>query len=233
MFEEAVSKLESLLRESVLFLPRGHESIAELGQKIPSTWIHSLSSDSPVADSILRIWSPLNKHLDASLRVLTNYALDIGLVVSPTATSPPRLLYVLESATRTAFGWLAGLPATEEDFVRQEARLGVQLPQSYKLFSRVHNGFLLDGLSTVGPRSLGDLFFVSVLLEGELASDRFAHLLAFSGDGAGNEQCYDLTWPISNNDYLTVDWDHESRETSGPTTFYDYLDRIVSRRKGL
>jgi hypothetical protein len=233
MFEGVVSDLEFLLQEDLLFLRKGHESIAETGEKIPASWARGLSSDSSVGDFVRRIWFPLRDHVGASLRVLVNHTLDIGLVVSPTATSPPRLLYILESETGSAFGWLAGLPATADKVSRQEMRLGVRLPQSYKLFSRVHNGFLLGGLSTVGPRSLSGLFFISLLLEADPASDRYAHLLAFSGDGGGNEQCYDLTQPTGNDEYLTVDWDHESRAVSNPTTFFAYLDRTISVRRGL
>jgi hypothetical protein len=231
--QQLASVLELFLQEKVQLFSRGCGAIADLDVKIPPSWTQALSLESSIADSIARIWSPISNCINDSLNILTDHAIDISLAVSPTATSPPRLLYILKGTARDTFGWLASLPATEENIVRCEARLGVKLPQSYRLFSQVHNGFLLDGASTVGPRPLNGLFFISTLFQCESTPHDFSQLLAFSGDGAGNEQCYDLARSSDNSDYLTVDWDHETQETGAPQAFWRYFDKIVARRKGM
>jgi hypothetical protein len=232
MYEELLSKLELVLQTETQVLPKGHNALADLSATIPSSWTRVLSSDASIADSIEQIWAPISEYAGDFLRTLVARTVDIALVLS-SETSLLHLLYVLESSKGSIFGWLAGLPATEQDIIDCEARLGIRLPESYNLFCQVHNGFSLDGLKTAGPERLSGLFFLSTLLEGEPRSDDFDRLLAFSGDGAGNEQCYDLTMPTGDGDYVTVDWDHETRETSQPRVFWEYFHKIVTMWNGL
>lgn len=54
----------------------------------------------------------------------------------------------------------------------------------------------------------------------------FADLLEVSRDGAGNSQCFLRNEP-DDDDPLTVDWDHETREISGEEPFFEFLDESL------
>ena len=230
MFQTLVSKLELFLEENVQLFPRGHNSIAALSERLPSSWTYALSLQSSIPGSIIQIWHPASGHVNDLLNVLSSHTQNIALVLP--ATAPPSLLYIFQRNGPEGIelsGWLGGLPATEQDIASCEVRLSMPLPQSYKAFSKVHNGFLLDGWISLGPRPVGRLYFVSTSVQDEYPHNGLDRLLAFSGDGAGNEQCYDLSRAIGDGDYITVDWDHEAREISKSQTFWKYLYNFVAK----
>ena len=54
---------------------------------------------------------------------------------------------------------------------------------------------------------------------------QFADLLEFHPDGCGNAQCF----LRQGDQYMTVDWDHETREISSEDSFFEYLDERLSQ----
>ncbi|MDH5507706.1 MAG: SMI1/KNR4 family protein, partial [Anaerolineae bacterium] len=125
--------------------------------------------------------------------------------------------------------WLGGLPIEKREIISVEQKLAINLPSSLKLFSNIHNGFLLDGASAFGVRPLNSLFCLDdydIFSDLDIDYDP-KKCLAFCGDGAGNEQCFSINHPIHENDYMTYDWDHETRELTKPQSFWDFLERFI------
>lgn len=128
-------------------------------------------------------------------------------------------------------GWFGLLPATEDDIIQNETRLGITIPQSYRDFARVHNGFLHNGWGSLGLKPLHTLYFVRNVDKSNYLDHGFdfGRILAICGDGAGNEQCYDLDQPLDKDDRLTFDWDHETRRLTKPQPFWAFLEKFIKR----
>jgi hypothetical protein len=210
------------------------------GVWIPQAWVALLSMDVISEKALLDIWEPLIKYIPNAVEKISRHTMQVALAVYPGDETGISLLYafqvVLEEEQAVTWekqdlilAWSAGCPATDEDIANAESRLNITLPQSYKNFVRVHNGFNLYPLDT-GPRSLDNLFFISKYRDWVQESGyQLDKLLAFSGDGAGNEQCYNLMAQLSDEDYLTYDWDHETHQITKPRTFWDYLEQFFAR----
>jgi hypothetical protein len=233
MFEEILYPLEMFLQEKINLLPRGDRAIIQLGDKIPYPWIQALSVDSHISTAIIRIWQPLNDYLESSIKYLAGEVVELALAISAKGQIIG-LIYILpytQSSGHRFFSWLAGLPATEADFLQHQTKLHTLLPQSYKIFSSVHDGFFHNGGGASCLKPLEELYFISEMVD-ETDSLNYEpnQLLAFCGDGAGNEQCYNLTMPVGDGDYATVDWDHEVREISKPQIFWKFVEWRLTQK---
>lgn len=224
MYDELIKILSGFLEEEFLFIPRQTPLEVEIRSSLPESWLTALSPTSDLDYAVKAIWDPVKKSAENFIAVLGKLTVDFALLVFP--TFPPQLVYILESTTGCP-SWTAGLPATKRDFEVCEERLGFCLPSSYKLFTQVHNGFHLESWDTIGPRALHDLYTISELLGNTKHSK---NLLAFSGDGAGNEQCFNMDMPVKDRNYTTIDWDHETREISHSQFFWDYIRDLISEK---
>lgn len=216
-FKKRIFALEVFLQAKVLLFFR--EDLFHANFQQP--WSHKFFSNLSVAELIAEIWKPVQEYSKDFVDSFAHSVLDVVLVVSPEGKFPTSLMYVIKRIWRdqAIFDcWLAGPPATNEDFVTHEVRLGLQIPFSYKVFSGVHNGFVEDGNYGKGYLSLDRLF--------SLAEFDYKDCLGFYNDGGGNMQVYHTTMPFADNDYMTVDWDHESREIYKPETFWAFLERF-------
>ncbi len=105
--------------------------------------------------------------------------------------------------------------------------LGIELPAAIQEFYKVQDGLLADGNGVLGIKPLQQLVRLSEYAYFDEYDDQISYecenYLVFSGDGVGNARCFDLTQPIGRGDYLTVDWDHETRELTHPMSFWRYL----------
>lgn len=236
MLSQLSSSLELFLQQKIQLLPRGHPRITDIKEGIPPTWKQALSPGETVSHSIERLWQPTGVEAIRAIDLLTRRIEELALVVSPHTLSPLGLLYIFHrghAAEERFYSWLGGFPATEEDIARNELKLGCRIPRSYTAFTQVHNGFLSDGWSSLGIRPLSSLYFLSELAAGSEALDyEPGQLLAFCGDGAGNEQCFYLNNPAGENDSLTFDWDHETRELSKPQSFWSFLAQFIATEIG-
>lgn len=233
MLAELSSSLELFLQQKIQLLPRGHTLIPDVAGGIPPSWEQALSPNEAVAYSIERLWQPVDTEAIQTIGLLTKRIEELALVVSPVSLSPLGLLYIFRRrhTTEEHFNsWLGGLPATKGDIALNELRLGCRISRSYAAFTQVHNGFLSDGWSSLGLRPLGSLYFLSELTEeSEVLNYEPGQMLAFCGDGAGNEQCFHLNKPVGEGDYLTFDWDHEVREVSKPQPFWPFLAQFIAK----
>lgn len=210
------------------------------GVWLPETWMTILSMSALSAKALLDIWQPLIRHLPNAIEIIAKHTLQVALAIYPDREKKVSLMYIFripleEGQTITTdeqdviLAWSAGRPATNKDIADAETRLDIPLPRSYKDFVRMHNGFTVYPLD-VGPRPLGNLFFISEYQDWEPDPDyRSNRLLAFSGDGAGNQRCYNLMAPLPNEDFLTYDWDHETYQVTRPQGFWEYIEQLVTR----
>jgi hypothetical protein len=63
---------------------------------------------------------------------------------------------------------------------------------------------------------------------GEKVPYNGADLLEFFPDGTGNAQCFQRR-STQDAHPLTVDWDHETRELSGESDFFEFVDEHLIR----
>jgi hypothetical protein len=162
---------------------------------------------------------------------LAQRIVEFALLTPRDSNLPVQLLYIMQSGPGSGggyFAWAAGLPIAEAPTADPPRD---KLPASYRTFTQVHNGFLLEGWGSAGPTSVEELFHLDTLpIPGADELGYEPHdLLAFSGDGAGNEQCYLLTQPTADGDYATVDWDHETRGLGPPGPFWKYVEELVTK----
>jgi len=212
-------------------IPGSSNFSAPANLSLPETWLEALSTDAPVAKALAKIWKPLAVYVPQAVERIIKCTLQLGLAIYPDEDQDIRvnLLYIFQSQDKDnlAVGWFAGYPATDEVIAEAQARLSIILPASYKKFIRVHNGFNLYPID-VGPCMANSLHFIRELAQADQVFEHQANrFLAFSGDGAGNQQCYDLTIPLANSDYLTFDWDHETRQIAKPMSFFAYVEDLM------
>ena len=91
-------------------------------------------------------------------------------------------------------------PAKREDIEEVEQSLGVTLPEDFKEFLMVTNGFemMCDMVFGIKNRQ-EDLYEVYRVEHNELYAKMPHHLIPFCPDGAGNHYCFD-----NNNDNVVV-----------------------------
>lgn len=197
---------------------------------VPNHWKKWLSNTQlSIGEIIRQLWQPISLHAGKKIvELLSQRIIDIYILSSSRA--PLRLGYIFHvepSSLVTAYleAWVAGLP------LRNDANLN--LPSSYRAFSMVHNGFLLTGNCSIGILPVDHLRFLNtrigqMSLLSKLTYDPAA-LLEFCGDGLGNARCFDYSKPIDGEDFLTVDWDHESLQVGNPLTFWEFAEEFIAK----
>jgi hypothetical protein len=232
MSEELRNFLSKFLKKKIKFIFRGNSLNTDFSSQIPDTWNNLLSPNISLETSIINVWETVMEYNENFVKSLAKKTEDVFLIVDPAEIKPLGIFYAIctEGQNRKNY-WLGGIPTTENVISDREINLGIQLPSSYKIFSKVHNGFLYDGLSEVGIRPLTSLYYLDELkinYSDEINYDP-KKTLGFCGDGGGNEQCYLLDYPKENLDYVTCDWDHETRKLGSKESFWDFLQRFVFR----
>jgi SMI1 / KNR4 family (SUKH-1) len=227
---QIISYLEMFLKKNILLIFRGDHALGNYEHNTPHTWKEVLLTDISIPQAVGKIWQPILPYFQDSVKIIEQIA-TIGLVASPSQPSPIGLIYIFQHIkSDEMFSWLGCEPVDPDQLFQFQERFGFPLPASYQKFCSVHNGLLRDGWNSSGPRPIEKLR----LLEFDQDTDTQKHrLLAFSGDGAGNEQCYHLHLPVDSNDYLTVDWDHESEQIGRPHTFWTYLEALLKSEMGI
>ena len=229
--------IESYLQEEVKFFLRSEQELTEYREDLPVIWQEVLIPSLPMEEMITHLWHEGREYLQDVIAILQAHTLEIALIVSQSSSVPLGLYYIYKIATRDRtfwHGWLAGPPANQQDFAAFEQRFGKELPSSYKTFSQIHNGFLSDGLTGYGMNPVDEWLPLSRtfdLSDGERqAMDYDPDLLVeFCPDGLGNGQYYDYRKPILDDDYMTVDWDHETRQISKPEPFFSFIPKSVAK----
>lgn len=233
MWQELHPYWEMFLKKAVHTLLRGDRLPTYLVEKLPVSWIKALASDISIRDAITEIWNVPPPHATTNFsNLLADRVNDLCLVISESSSEPIGLAYIFRHHPSGDWGsWLGGLPISPADLLQTQAQLDLWLPSSYRNLLSIHNGLTRDGWSSLGPRPLNKLYYIEGSLDQQsrLSSRR---LVAFSGDGAGNEQCYDLNTPLGGDDFWTVDWDHEVQQIGNPLSFGDYVYLLGIREMG-
>lgn len=223
MMKQQRLTLKYFQNQKVDLILRGDSSLTHHAQSIPELWREALMNLRSVDDAVEEIWSPVIKHARGLIFRMVNMTHDLGLVLSPENSFPPKLLYITDETT----GWLGGSPARSSDVLAREKELGFALPGAYVRFARIHNGFLENGGKAVGilPIELARTYsrFGDRNSEGPNSND----LLAFCAYRSGNMQCFDLGSPVGAQDPMTVQWDHETKELSQPESFWAFMKRFA------
>jgi hypothetical protein len=184
-----------------------------------------LLSEITTQEVVKKLWEPAQAYAGSAVEKLGENVADLTLAFYPERSLPASLCYIMEKKDFYE-SWCAGSPATDEDFDTVERKLGLKLPSSYKLFSSIHNGFAKEGNYGCGFSSLERLDYLNGLKDfswssGGGSADR---LVIFFGDGGGNLRCYHLDMPVNGDDFMTVDWDHETGEIGDPQPFWSFFE---------
>lgn len=225
-YPKLLSYLELFLSEPVLVYWRGEPIPSHISERISESWYNALSGQSLLQDSIRQIWSTASDLAKPFVELLSDRIQDLGVMESPTDAKVHGLLYVFQHQdSEEVSSWLGGVPGNEQDFILFKDKFGVPPPISYVDFSSIHNGFVKDGWSSLGLKPVQNIFAIGQPISNVRQSimNESMPLLAFCGDGVGNERCYDLSSPTENGDFDTVDWDHETESSGAPMPFWDFL----------
>jgi len=223
-----------LLMQADVTLVVGDDRLELLkGLSLPWQWTIGLQRGLPIKEFVYQIWEPIYSYVRTAVRLLATYTRHIGLVLDSSRRMEPHLAYIFEFASALGVqpplsSWIAGLPSSEDLFEQYSTRFASRIPLSYRKFIGIHNGFLLDGWKSTGLRSVQDLYYLDIeQLANRHGSD--SNPIAFSGNGLGDEQCYDLSKPIGTQDFLTFQWDHETHNVGNPITFWQYFERLLEK----
>lgn len=128
---------------------------------------------------------------------------------------------------------VGGAPNVAPRLPQRAASLGWVVPRSLRTLYQVHDGLGANGSGILACRHLVDLGEIMdpIAAEQDFIPDgyRFQDLLEFRPDGSGNCQAFHRQ-SRDESDPPTVDWDHETREISGTTPFFDYADEELLRQ---
>jgi hypothetical protein len=215
--------LESNLKQPVRLIFRGEPDLRRFAGFVPPAWENALMSAMAPGDAVEALWQPVTERARGFVVRLATITLDLALAVSPEERFLPSLFYITQS-DETLSGWYAGQPAD----TNQPASTGVILPRSYKLFARVHNGFLWNGDRSSGFFPLEKLALDPAETFTGIPDD--PRYLPFCGIGGGKTLAYDLASPTGKGDYLAVMIDPASGQISTPRSFWSALKDFTITR---
>jgi hypothetical protein len=180
------------------------------------------------AAAVRQVLAPLRAHLPEFISALEQR---IRWVIPARIEDRWVLVYVIDYALHDGTKYyqliVGGAPNAAPRLPERAASLGWVVPQSLCTLYQVHDGLGAGGSGILACRHLVDLGEIMdpIALEQDFVPDgyRFQDLLEFRPDGVGNCQAFHRQH-LDERDPLTVDWDHETREISGTTPFFEYAD---------
>lgn len=228
---EIRSSLEMFLNTEIEFFAIDASLPVHVHDSLPKIWIDALAENHSKSDVLRKIWNDPTSQMGLAYDYLDRITCNLGIVTSSTdGNDILGLLYVCQHEEPDEyFSWLGMPPASETDIEAVQNVLDIRLPQPYVDFAKIHNGFALDGWSSVGPKPLSKLYWIEDTQVGSGINER---LLAVSGDGGGNEQCFLYEGSSKLSQELTVNWDHESRMYGRQQTFEQYLMKLLISEAG-
>lgn len=174
------------------------------------------------------IWSPA---LDQGKRIsnlIKQACEDLLLIYMPDIPSPIRICYLYRQSHD--MHCLVGNPPVTIETGDKNSIMRTYVPETFMSFLKIHNGLSVNGNGAIGLFPRNDINLISKHPDYQIDDIRQYSisnaLLLFSGNGTGDLQCFDLTQPVG-NDFLTVLWDHETREIYNPENFWDYFERFI------
>jgi len=225
MLNELQQKLEIFRKQKIEVVNR--QNLHETDLDMPHQWMDLLSNtEMRVSEIIEYLWTPVIDEARDVVNMLSTRIADLAILFDPQKVLPIQMCYIFQT-TSIRFNqtylnaWVAGQPCTKEKMQFYEKDANIELPEVYKKFCGIHNGFLLDGNMSVGFLPLEGL---EIIVENK--SQR--NLLRFCGDGLGNYRCFDLEKPTGHRDADTLDWDHESLEIGTRKNFWDFAYNFIT-----
>jgi SMI1 / KNR4 family (SUKH-1) len=200
---------------------------------LPDAWREIFLTAQTPDQVVPRIWAPIaNKARGFVVRLET---ITIELRIARSADgSPHGLLYVTQDIPSLQ-GWVGGLPANEDNFQSKESELGVPLPDSYRKFTGLHDGFfrLVTQNSGFLPLHLLQLDEAhgqsSELHSAEIHRPASGGRLRFYLGNNGDIGFFDLSQQIGTSDYQTILLSPASRPVSGPKSYWGFLKDFTIR----
>jgi hypothetical protein len=206
MLNQLESEIRIFRKMPISLIPR--DRVDE--EIVPMYWKELFVPGLPIEIGLNQLWKPI---AGPAVNFLLENIMDI-LLVGPGIPSP-MLCYVFKPSKQidSLSCWI-GFPPIQNNLEMDRINPIEKIPSSFKRFLLIHNGFLLDGNGGMGilPLKKWTRFYVNG-----------KELFGFCGDGLGNVRCYDPSLRIKDEDYMTVDWDHETNEASDPEKFEDFL----------
>jgi hypothetical protein len=224
MLEELKQKIEIFKRQEIDLVSR--QELHAIDLNLPHEWLKLLRNKSLTTSQIIEyLWEPVASKAQKIIKVLTSRVVDITVVSPLNKESPVEICYLFQVASlkfqRTYLnGWVAGQPLQKVDLLEDKSEL--LLPSTYREFCNIHNGFLHNGNGSIG-------FLPVERLQVVRSEDRHTIMLEFCGDGLGNTRCFDLSKPINEKDFTTVDLDHETLEVDHPLPFWDFASQFIDK----
>ncbi|MYM27195.1 hypothetical protein GTP58_02530 [Duganella sp. CY15W] len=220
------SILDQFGRAGAEFIIRQHNLVPSFDSTCP--WqIEGLEA----IDAVEKVLSPLRRVLPEFMAVLAER---IRWVVPVRSEGDWKLVYLVDRALYDGRPYyeliVGGTPNSSPRLSDRAQSLGWGVPKSMNKLCLVHDGFgALDSgiLTSRYLVDLGELMDPIAKEQGFVSDDyEFQDLLEFSSDGAGNCQAFHRR-SRDDLDPLTVDWDHETREISGETPFFEFADEML------
>ena len=194
--------------------------------EIAPIWKDVLLVEKSVPDIIRRIWHPISIEAKSAIDFLVTRITNIVVISDIQSSYPIQLGYVFQVKSlrlhRTYLNaWIAGLPIDSEFSSVSQIEPEPSIPSIYKQFCSIHNGFTLNGNSSIGFVPMNQLrLFIS-------PKDNKV-MLEFCGNGLGNLQCFDF----NSNTNDTYEWDHESVSINNKLGFWDFFNKFLSTSTG-
>lgn len=233
MLEDLLIRLRIFMETEVYLFPF-HDLSHDIVSKFPPSWSFLTNSKFDFKENINYLWKPAKENGHRISNILGQSCEDILLLFAPKTTHPIRICYLYHRSSGLHC-WIGNPPSSKDDHFITISNSIIQLPTSYQLISKVHNGFNSEGNKAVGLYPINNLSIVSQNLE-KLKIDvdieaKWAKLLDFCGTGTGDRQCYDLESQID-GDFITVSWDHEALLTYHPQTFWIFFEHFLIEKMG-
>ena len=187
------------------------------------------ANESPAA-IIANILAPLADQLPQTIALLQEHCRGLFVLRQQQRW---RLLYLMPRRLyggQTYWQIVAGGPPLAHPVLPEEpSKYGWRVPAALRLLYSVHDGFgdllhgRLHGSHCVLPCERLQTLSLYVNSEEEGLPYDTRDLVEFYPDGVGNGQYFHRR-SRHDQDPPTVDWDHETRELSGESDFFDFLD---------
>lgn len=186
--------------------------------------------DLPLDEAIEQIWEPFRIGL---VDTLIEYVPDLFAIFEDGKWFLVYPYKVKDYANNEYYEFLGGRePEPNVKLPKALAKAGWKMPEDLLEFYGVHGTFgdvkavlRNDDTHAIAAASTleASLAFLEEKREEWEVGYSFFDLLPFFEDGAGNSQNFYKADPVGNT-YITVDWDHETKEISGGVMLEEFID---------
>lgn len=199
---------------------------SEVPESCPWYYLHEL----PQNEAIRKTWK--NFSIDF-VDLLETHTLELFSIFEEEKWYLVYAYQVKDYADNIFYEFLGGRePNPDVKLPKDLMKAGWKMPQDLKELYSVHTNFgdLKSALRDDNSHCISSaekletsLTFLEEYVEEWEADYSFFDLLPFWEDGAGNCQNFYKKEPIDDS-YLTVDWDHETKEISGSSTLAEFIN---------